>query len=160
MAAQARLSMCWIREILRLQAEGIASARSPAVWAVRARACRFACGGPSVQGSHQLAVPVAKYWSEWQDLNLRPPRPERGALPDYATIRRRMVKAGPKCSLSADRTRGRTMCWPTPEVTRYRPYGCDGRSARIKAAEPPATHFTICPQAIEIEYPYSGIFYS
>ncbi len=22
-----------------------------------------------------------KYWSEWQDLNLRPPRPERGALP-------------------------------------------------------------------------------
>ena len=63
-----------IREMLRLQAEGIASARSPAVWAVRARACRFACGGPSVQGSHQLAVPVAKYWSEWQDLNPRPPR--------------------------------------------------------------------------------------
>ena len=24
----------------------------------------------------------AKCWSEWQDLNLRPPRPERGALPD------------------------------------------------------------------------------
>jgi hypothetical protein len=23
----------------------------------------------------------AKYWSERQDLNLRPPRPERGALP-------------------------------------------------------------------------------
>jgi hypothetical protein len=23
-----------------------------------------------------------KVWSEWQDLNLRPPRPERGALPD------------------------------------------------------------------------------
>jgi hypothetical protein len=22
-----------------------------------------------------------KCWSEWQDLNLRPPRPERGALP-------------------------------------------------------------------------------
>src|SRR6266446_5006587 len=21
------------------------------------------------------------FWSEWQDLNLRPPRPERGALP-------------------------------------------------------------------------------
>ncbi|MFY9771715.1 MAG: hypothetical protein WAK04_15985, partial [Xanthobacteraceae bacterium] len=21
---------------------------------------------------------LAKYWSEWQDLNLRPPRPERG----------------------------------------------------------------------------------
>jgi hypothetical protein len=26
-------------------------------------------------------------WSEWQDLNLRPPRPERGALPDCATLR-------------------------------------------------------------------------
>src|SRR6266478_2093541 len=24
---------------------------------------------------------LAKCWSEWQDLNLRPPRPERGALP-------------------------------------------------------------------------------
>jgi hypothetical protein len=30
-------------------------------------------------------------WSEWQDLNLRPPRPERGALPDCATLR---LKAG------------------------------------------------------------------
>src|SRR5262245_29329847 len=29
----------------------------------------------------------AKCWSEWQDLNLRPPRPERGALPDCATRR-------------------------------------------------------------------------
>jgi hypothetical protein len=28
----------------------------------------------------------AKSWSEWQDLNLRPPRPERGALPDGATL--------------------------------------------------------------------------
>src|SRR5580700_8932829 len=30
-----------------------------------------------------LAVEIgisAKSWSEWQDLNLRPPRPERGAL--------------------------------------------------------------------------------
>ena len=26
-------------------------------------------------------------WSEWQDLNLRPPRPERGALPGCATLR-------------------------------------------------------------------------
>jgi hypothetical protein len=25
---------------------------------------------------------VQESWSEWQDLNLRPPRPERGALPD------------------------------------------------------------------------------
>jgi hypothetical protein len=27
---------------------------------------------------------LAKCWSEWQDLNLRPPRPERDALPDCA----------------------------------------------------------------------------
>jgi hypothetical protein len=31
----------------------------------------------------------AESWSEWQDLNLRPPRPERGALPDCATLRRK-----------------------------------------------------------------------
>ncbi len=30
---------------------------------------------------------LQKNWSEWQDLNLRPPRPERGALPDCATLR-------------------------------------------------------------------------
>ena len=32
-------------------------------------------------------------WSEWQDLNLRPPRPERGALPDCATLRCRPPRA-------------------------------------------------------------------
>jgi hypothetical protein len=35
----------------------------------------------------QFIVGSAKYlmcWSEWQDLNLRPPRPERGALPGDA----------------------------------------------------------------------------
>jgi hypothetical protein len=30
---------------------------------------------------------IEEVWSEWQDLNLRPPRPERGALPDRATLR-------------------------------------------------------------------------
>jgi hypothetical protein len=30
---------------------------------------------------------IGNDWSEWQDLNLRPPRPERGALPDCATLR-------------------------------------------------------------------------
>jgi hypothetical protein len=28
----------------------------------------------------------AKCWSEWQDLNLRPPRPERGALPEVSKL--------------------------------------------------------------------------
>src|SRR5215472_9807758 len=31
----------------------------------------------------------AKCWSEWQDLNLRPPRPERGALPASAYVAQR-----------------------------------------------------------------------
>jgi hypothetical protein len=30
---------------------------------------------------------AAIVWSEWQDLNLRPPAPEAGALPDCATLR-------------------------------------------------------------------------
>jgi len=29
-----------------------------------------------------------------------------------------------------------------------------------EAAERSPIHFTVCPQAIEIEYPHSGIFYS
>src|SRR5215469_15163091 len=45
-----------------------------------------------IQRSSQVVAQVvadfasksAKCWSEWQDLNLRPPRPERGALPDRA----------------------------------------------------------------------------
>ena len=41
------------------------------------------------QGQISVSVPevvpdgtgnLAKYWSEWQDLNLRPPRPERGVF--------------------------------------------------------------------------------
>jgi hypothetical protein len=52
------------------------------------------------------SVPVsilnsAKYWSEWQDLNLRPPRPERGALLCGQSVRHR---AGP----ATNRTRGRS----------------------------------------------------
>ena len=33
------------------------------------------------QGVAAKAVISAKSWSEWQDLNLRPPRPERGVGP-------------------------------------------------------------------------------
>src|ERR1700680_2975073 len=43
----------------------------------------------------------AKPWSEWQDLNLRPPRPERGALPATAHF---------ACGLSPAR------CWPPPSA--------------------------------------------
>src|SRR5579872_5839502 len=49
---------------------------------------------PTGQGLLQRAQKRLSYrekWSEWQDLNLRPPRPERGALPDCATLR---LKAG------------------------------------------------------------------
>ena len=53
---------------------------------------------------------------------------------------------------------------PTPAITRFRPragWGCDAAGAlEPAAAERPAVHFTICSRAIEIEYPYSGIFYS
>jgi hypothetical protein len=38
-------------------------------------------------GKAKDAERLGKEWSEWQDLNLRPPRPERGALPDCATLR-------------------------------------------------------------------------
>jgi hypothetical protein len=43
---------------------------------------------------------VLRKWSEWQDLNLRPPRPERGALPGCATLRdqRRRSIAPDTCS--------------------------------------------------------------
>jgi hypothetical protein len=36
--------------------------------------------GPLANALADLVGICAKYWSEWQDLNLRPPRPERGAL--------------------------------------------------------------------------------
>ena len=45
----------------------------------KTRSCGVTCG--------ELESKLAKYWSEWQDLNLRPPRPERGALPDCASLR-------------------------------------------------------------------------
>jgi hypothetical protein len=38
----------------------------------------------------------AKCWSEWQDLNLRPPRPERGVLPDRTPILAQDPADGPR----------------------------------------------------------------
>src|SRR6267154_3522149 len=43
-------------------------------------------------------------WSEWRDLNLRPPRPERGALPRWATLALRSARGNnlltQKCNTS------------------------------------------------------------
>ena len=50
------------------------------------------------------------------------------------------------------------MCWPTPEVTRYRPYGCDGRSARIKAAEPPRLILQSARKPLRLNTPILGSF--
>ena len=40
---------------------------------------------PLAQQRPQLHKPLID-WSEWQDLNLRPPEPETGALPNCATL--------------------------------------------------------------------------
>src|SRR5262249_27335300 len=61
---------------------------------VRNSFCPDNCPGSRRNRDHSLErslITLEKDWSEWQDLNLRPPRPERGALPDCATLR---LKAG------------------------------------------------------------------
>src|SRR5205823_12904663 len=42
-------------------------------------------------------------WSGWRDLNPRPPRPERGALPSCATSRRRTSSRATKAESSVPR---------------------------------------------------------
>jgi hypothetical protein len=53
--------------------------RAPNVWAASPLIAvrRLWVSGPI---SYPLGDDVIKKWSEWQDLNLRPPRPERGVL--------------------------------------------------------------------------------
>src|SRR3954466_3978477 len=54
------------------------------------RLCAPWCDSRVVSVGETVGIDVSegvKCWSEWQDLNLRPPRPERGALPDCATLR-------------------------------------------------------------------------
>jgi hypothetical protein len=58
--------------------------RTPAAAAARARRCRRACCGCGGSGRAR-AAPVLQ--SGRQDLNLRPPGPQPGALPDCATPR-------------------------------------------------------------------------
>ena len=69
-------------------------AKSPAVANGRAAHARSSFSyAARIVTARPVAQPVAEAdycsetWSEWQDLNLRPPRPERGALPDCATLR-------------------------------------------------------------------------
>ena len=64
--------------------------------AIRSGFCDATCDG-SESG-------IAKCWSEWQDLNLRPPRPERGALPGSLKARDRIESA--KLSTRPTRTLG------------------------------------------------------
>src|ERR1051326_5469405 len=49
--------------------------------------CPAAGAAGSAREICRIERPAAERWSEWQDLNLRPPRPERGALPGCATLR-------------------------------------------------------------------------
>jgi hypothetical protein len=79
---------------------------------------RGACAA-SRQGSMSLkvnepreTVPVsilnsAKYWSEWQDLNLRPPRPERGAFLCGQSVRHRAPALSVTLRLRRPRVRAR-----------------------------------------------------
>jgi len=54
-------------------------------------------------------------WSEWQDLNLRPPRPERGALPDCATLRLAEEPVYNRLGLSPQESHCRAGAWhPLP----------------------------------------------
>src|SRR5262245_12933822 len=66
--------------------------------------CLIASELESVPQSVPINVEIsAKYWSEWQDLNLRPSRPERGALPTgyFPPKRKRLfafqASGGPRC---------------------------------------------------------------
>ena len=55
----------------------------PPVW------CATTCATPRLNYCNKIKhfVVVLYLWSRWQDSNLRPPRPERGALPSWATPR-------------------------------------------------------------------------
>ena len=55
-----------------------------------------AAGGGHRRGSRSREKGIGRKfgdWSEWQDLNLRPPAPEAGALPGCATLRFRVLLA-------------------------------------------------------------------
>jgi hypothetical protein len=60
---------------------------------------------------------MQKSWSEWQDLNLRPPRPERGALPDFSPSSKKSSRYKPRrkqlvCSVLEKADAGLPMPFP------------------------------------------------
>jgi len=75
---------------------------------VMMKSCRNKSAAVLRSSREAVADPVAnaiqfwaKHWSEWQDLNLRPPRPERGYLPtaprkssNFRDVRRRLFTFG------------------------------------------------------------------
>ena len=58
---------------------------------IRTTTCSSGCGvdrpGWARRALTRAVRPRDRNWSEWQDLNLRPPAPEAGALPGCATLR-------------------------------------------------------------------------
>src|ERR1700736_133811 len=56
--------------------------------------------------THSWRLPHRSDWSEWKDLNLRPPRPKRGALPGCATLRQGQTYSSTTLSLSRPLSRG------------------------------------------------------
>src|SRR5262245_7010393 len=61
-----------------LAPKGTRGAASPKIRKLSRIRCRWV---------DKLSKKSGKIWSEWQDLNLRPPAPEAGALPGCATLR-------------------------------------------------------------------------
>ena len=85
-----REGQAWKRnDIGRLMQRCAAAITIPVTNAMQENNTRFVSVGETVGITF---FGCAKCWSEWQDLNLRPPRPERGALPDCATLR--LTRAG------------------------------------------------------------------
>src|SRR4029077_6689811 len=77
-----------------------------------------------------------EYWSEWQDLNLRPPRPERGALPGCATLRRAAREPSGRNLLNVTYTGAPSV----RQGRRQNMVGVDLRAARIVAGRSGSFH--------------------
>ena len=62
---------------------------------------------------------VALWWSRWQDLNLRPLRPERSALPNWATPRYLILYANLLLCAFLHSTRALRLLLRCPKKLRY-----------------------------------------